>query len=475
MADTPTSRLRKPKKHLHLFLPAALVFTATIVVGVTLFVHTNAVMRQNMRQSMLTAAQLAAMRIPVEDLANINNPDDQSSDAFRSIAATLNAVRDTVPNARYVYIFKRTSSPGRVEFVVDADAILPDAVLDANRNGVVDPSERAALPGEPYDVSYQPELQGEAFNGPVVTGVYRDEWGDFITAFAPLNKDEVRGKYTLGIDMDARDFVRLSQSVFSPAALMLIALLAMLVAIYVALFMWRRKVAEERRIVAIRDNVVRLAMHQLGAPLASMQWWLSILRDQESAPISADKAEAFENIDVALKRSQDLLATLHRASSSADASLSNVDGVVSVADVCERVRQELQPSLAAKKQMLAIYVSQAGSVRLQPELLKGVVQELVRNAIDYSPDNTSILVRATRDKRGVTIAVSDSGCGISAAELPLMFGEFHRGKDAMKYKPVGNGLGLFVCKNIIEAAGGHIGVTSEVGSGTTVRFALPLA
>jgi signal transduction histidine kinase len=56
-----------------------------------------------------------------------------------------------------------------------------------------------------------------------------------------------------------------------------------------------------------------------------------------------------------------------------------------------------------------------------------------------------------------------------------MFGEFHRGKDAMKYKPVGNGLGLFVCKNIIEAAGGHIGVTSEVGSGTTVRFALPLA
>ncbi len=473
MANTASTV--RAKKTLRFFLPALLVFIVTLAIGVGLFLHTNRVMREKMQQEMVTSATLAAMQIPVGDLALITEPADASKTVFRTIAARLNVIRDSVPNARYVYIFRRTNDPHQVQFVVDADAILSDSALDLDRNGIVDTDEHAGLPGEPYDVSGQPELQGPAFDQPMISPVYTDEWGDLISAFAPIGSADVRGHYVLGIDMNAREFVRLSQSVFSPAALMLIAFVAMLVAAYLALYMWRRKVAEERRIISIRTNVVRLAMHQLGAPLASMQWWLSILREQEDTPLSADKADAFENLNVALKRSQDLLATLHRASSSADASLSNVEGTASVQEVCEQVRADAQPSLMAKKQMLTMDLGAPVAVRLQPELLKGVLQELVRNAIDYSPDNTSILVRCTSDKNGVTVTVSDSGCGISSGELPLIFGEFHRGSNAMKYKPVGNGLGLFVCKNIIEAAGGHIGVSSEIGSGTTVRFTLPQA
>ncbi len=465
MADS--GRVRNSKS-LSMFVPAILVFAVTVAIGAGLYLHTNRVMGEKIRQEMSTAATLAAMQVPTGDLWTIDEPADASRAVFRDIAGSLNAVRDAVPNARFVYIFRKTDDPKVVEFVVDADAVLSDAELDENKNGAVDEDEAAALPGEKYDVSDQPELQGPAFERVVVTPVYDDKWGPVITALAPVGD----GMYAIGIDLDAGEYLRLSQGAFSLAALMLIAFVGVLVAAYVGFYIWRRKIAEEKRVAAIRTNVVRLTMHQLGAPLTGMRWWLDALKEQDAAP-SEQKAEAYKNLSASLGRAQDLVNTLQRADDSAGATA--VAGSASLPDVFQEVRAELQPILTGKKLDMTVDFGGCGQVRMQPEALKGVLHELLDNAVTYSPNNTAILVRAACDKGQVTVSVSDSGCGIPADELPYVFAEFHRGKDATKYKAVGNGLGLFVTRNVIEAAGGRISVKSEKGMGTTVTFTIAAA
>ena len=73
------------------------------------------------------------------------------------------------------------------------------------------------------------------------------------------------------------------------------------------------------------------------------------------------------------------------------------------------------------------------------------------------------------------LSVSDNGPGIPAEDLPHVFDRFYQGRQHEKNKLPGSGLGLALAKKVVEAHGGKIGIESEVGKGTIVRFELPLA
>jgi len=101
-----------------------------------------------------------------------------------------------------------------------------------------------------------------------------------------------------------------------------------------------------------------------------------------------------------------------------------------------------------------------------------VVINLVGNAIKYSPASTPIVVTARQHGDDVRISVEDHGMGIPAHRLPHIFETFYR---AHEQGPVsGSGIGLAICKGLVEAHGGRIWVTSQRGEGTTVTFSLPI-
>jgi signal transduction histidine kinase len=85
-------------------------------------------------------------------------------------------------------------------------------------------------------------------------------------------------------------------------------------------------------------------------------------------------------------------------------------------------------------------------------------------------------VRVAAEKRAdeVVISVSDEGVGIPEHEQPALFTRFYRTSDAQRRAIGGSGLGLAICKAIVEAHGGWIALVSTVGSGTVIRFALPI-
>jgi two-component system, OmpR family, sensor histidine kinase KdpD len=111
-------------------------------------------------------------------------------------------------------------------------------------------------------------------------------------------------------------------------------------------------------------------------------------------------------------------------------------------------------------------------VRVDLERIAEVLAQLLENAAKYSPPATPITVSAESDGKMVFISVADRGPGIDDLEQSLIFEKFYRGKDQC-YRVQGTGMGLAIAKAIVEAHGGTIGVTSQLGSGSVFHFTVP--
>jgi signal transduction histidine kinase len=111
-------------------------------------------------------------------------------------------------------------------------------------------------------------------------------------------------------------------------------------------------------------------------------------------------------------------------------------------------------------------------VLADPERIQLVLGNLVQNALRHTPSGGHVELRAAPEADALRFQVSDTGPGIAAEHLPRLFERFSRVPGGI---PGGAGLGLFICKEIVEAHGGKVGVESEVGHGSIFWFTLPLA
>jgi two-component system sensor histidine kinase BaeS len=147
-----------------------------------------------------------------------------------------------------------------------------------------------------------------------------------------------------------------------------------------------------------------------------------------------------------------------------------VPGDVDVAVLLERVAEGAQA--VAEDKGIALRVDLAPGplvVEGDADRLRQVVGNLVSNALRYTPAGGSVALAANRDGNRVQIAVSDSGQGISADDLPHVFDRFYRADAARDRASGGSGLGLAIARTLIEAHGGRIDVRSTPGQGTTFR------
>jgi signal transduction histidine kinase len=110
-----------------------------------------------------------------------------------------------------------------------------------------------------------------------------------------------------------------------------------------------------------------------------------------------------------------------------------------------------------------------------PERLHQVLTNLVTNAVKYSPAGGSITVRCReRGSQHIVIEVIDHGLGIPPEQIGRLFQKFQRVRSEEHYKISGTGLGLYICRLIVEGHGGQLWVESEFGKGSTFGLALPL-
>lgn len=104
-----------------------------------------------------------------------------------------------------------------------------------------------------------------------------------------------------------------------------------------------------------------------------------------------------------------------------------------------------------------------------------VIDNLLDNAIKYTPEGGKVEVTLEKNKNSAKVSVTDTGIGISEEEAPHIFSEFFRGEQAKNIHKEGSGLGLFIVKNIIERHKGQVGFAARKDKGATFFFTLPLA
>ena len=139
-----------------------------------------------------------------------------------------------------------------------------------------------------------------------------------------------------------------------------------------------------------------------------------------------------------------------------------------VADACSAVESLVQ------KRLIKIEINDANlACSLDPHLIGRVLVNFLSNAIKYSPDRGTVLISVTQEAKLLRFAIKDEGPGISAEGQAKLFKEFSQLDSPDGVKRSGTGLGLVICKQIVEAHGGTVGIHSEVGQGSCFWFQMP--
>ncbi len=145
--------------------------------------------------------------------------------------------------------------------------------------------------------------------------------------------------------------------------------------------------------------------------------------------------------------------------------------VYAVCDVAEAALEKSKQVLAGREIKMHLPDSLPG-VRIDLERIAEVLVQLLENAAKYSPRDTPITISAEPAGKMIVLSVADRGPGIDDMEQSLIFEKFYRGRD-QRYRVQGTGMGLAIAKAIVEAHGGTLGVTSQLGSGSVFHFTLP--
>jgi len=231
-------------------------------------------------------------------------------------------------------------------------------------------------------------------------------------------------------------------------------------------------VTDLRRLETMRRDFVANVSHEMKTPLTSITGYSeTLLGDQPDPAISRRFLEVILANARRMQRLVDGLLDLARIESGGwRPATEMVDLAATVREVWETIGNrgpDGRPSLE-----LAI-PEEANHLRADPDAIRQVLTNLLENAIHYTPATGRIAVSSRRVDRGVTVAVEDSGSGISSEHLPRIFERFYRADPSRSRLEGGSGLGLAIVKHLVEAHGGRVAAESTLGQGTTIRCWFP--
>jgi signal transduction histidine kinase len=231
----------------------------------------------------------------------------------------------------------------------------------------------------------------------------------------------------------------------------------------------RAEVERLRRVDGAKSEFVAVAAHEFRTPLAAVIGVLSTLREHSAVLTPEERRELLDGAATQasrLARLVDDLLTVSRIE----------DGVLRLAlepvDPRHLLSEAAQASDMAGR--LVIQVGRVGRVRCDPDAIIRVLTNLLDNARKYSPPDSKVHIAVALEDDLVRFRVSDEGAGIPEDERLEVFERFRRLDGGGKKKP-GAGLGLYICRGLVEAHGGTIGVGASSHGGAEFSFTLPKA
>jgi len=220
-----------------------------------------------------------------------------------------------------------------------------------------------------------------------------------------------------------------------------------------------------------REDFIGVASHELKTPLTSLKAFTQVLESRFKNSTDTSSHEIITKIDYQVNRIVSMINDMLDVSSLQAGGLNFNIAKFDLNDLVDEIGQNLQQT--TKKHRIVIDLAPIGVIPGDRERIGQVVNNLIANAIKYSPNAIEINVTSKIEEYKITVSVQDHGIGIPAAEQKSIFEKFYRVGNSQKAFQ-GLGLGLFICYQIVDIHKGKIGVISQEGEGSTFWFSLPL-
>jgi two-component system OmpR family sensor kinase len=216
------------------------------------------------------------------------------------------------------------------------------------------------------------------------------------------------------------------------------------------------------------------ASHELRSPLSRLRAELEVTlrRPRDRAEYEEALRSCLDEVERLSRLTEELLVL---ARIDAGDVREGLPTPVALAPILDEAVRRLAPVAAGRGVAVALETSAFPAVHVGPSTIGLVLTNLLENAVKFSPPGGRVRVNLAAEAGEALVTVADTGPGIPADELPRVFERFHRGAAARAAGTPGVGLGLAICRALVERHGGRIAVESPPGGGPTFRVHLPLA
>lgn len=231
--------------------------------------------------------------------------------------------------------------------------------------------------------------------------------------------------------------------------------------------MVERLAADERS----RRELFADVAHELRHPLAVLTGRLELMQDGV-VPLDPEQLIHLQEMVLSLNR---LVGDLRDLSLAEVGRLSLHRTEVDLASMIAELAENMEPVASAKSIRLSANVApNLPRINADADRIRQVLVNLIANGLQYTPPNGQVSIEARLDAGQLYIAVSDTGPGIAAADLPHLFDRFYRTDKARTRATGGTGLGLAIVRSLVTLHGGQVTVQSEPGQGSRFSISLPI-
>ncbi|WP_164515416.1 PAS domain-containing sensor histidine kinase [Microbacterium sp. 10M-3C3] len=221
-----------------------------------------------------------------------------------------------------------------------------------------------------------------------------------------------------------------------------------------------------------RERLAAVVSHELRNPLTAILGHADLALDNDDIP---DKTrEQLEVIDNAALRMQTLISEI-LAGSRKDALDPAPTEPADLRRVLEASLESFRPAADGRRVSVTVDLPPRLLARGDAFRLRQAVDNVLSNAIKYTPGGGSVTVTGSEDDGVVRLTIADTGIGIAPEDLPRIFDPYFRAQSVRESTTTGTGLGMGIIRSIVEESGGSLDVQSEQGTGTTVTMTLPAA
>ena len=220
-------------------------------------------------------------------------------------------------------------------------------------------------------------------------------------------------------------------------------------------------------------DFISFAAHELRGPITVIRGYLDVLDVELQQQLATDQKELFSRLIVSANRLSSYINNILNTSKFDRRHLKINLTEDSLASIYDMIRDDMQLRAAAQHRLLNVSIpAELPRVAADRSSLSEVFSNLIDNALKYSNEGGAVSVSAVVDGDHVKVEVTDNGIGIPANVVGNLFHKFYRSHRSRE-TVAGTGIGLYICKAIIESHGGKIGVTSTEGVGSTFSFTVP--